>query len=115
MVSCIPGLSAFYVGTFMKSRLYSSLQYGLLNRIRRSQRSDRSDLPSVEGDTDRYAKSNRYDPSAQRQPKSSHSTKSLFGSESGKNVVIEMEPPKTSNVSTYSTLGKQENGQADMR
>ncbi|EHL02732.1 hypothetical protein M7I_1249 [Glarea lozoyensis 74030] len=38
---------------------------GMISIITVSQRSDRSDLPSVEGDTDRYAKSNRYDPSSQ--------------------------------------------------
>ncbi|RDL36455.1 Uncharacterized protein BP5553_05807 [Venustampulla echinocandica] len=112
IISCIPGLSAFYVGTFMKTRFYSSLQYGLMYRMRRSERSERSNLPSVEDDTNRYNKSNKsnkYNPSVQRQPNSLHSTKSLVGS--SKNIYIELEPTNTSNASPYSTLGKQENGQ----
>ncbi|KAH6683479.1 hypothetical protein B0J14DRAFT_556714 [Halenospora varia] len=113
IISCIPALSAFYVGTFMRTRFYSSLQYGLMYRMRRSERSERSNIPSVKDDTNRYNKSNKYNPSVQRQPNSLHSTKSLVGS--GKNNHIELEPTKTSNASPYSTLGKQENGQMRTR
>lgn len=75
-------------------------------RMGRSERSERSNIPSVDKESNKYSKS-KYDPSVQRQPNSLHSTKSLVS-----NNQFELERVKTSNVSTYSTLGKQENGHA---
>ncbi|KAF7942922.1 uncharacterized protein EAE97_006376 [Botrytis byssoidea] len=40
IVSCIPALSTFYIGTFTKSRFYLTLKYGILYRLRRSEASN---------------------------------------------------------------------------
>ncbi|KAF7917249.1 uncharacterized protein EAE98_010354 [Botrytis deweyae] len=95
IISCIPALSTFYIGTVIKSRFYSTLQYGILHRLRRS---EASNIPS----------------SGLEQPNSMHSTRSLVGS--GKNVATiempEFKSKKPSQASSYSTLGNQESGQA---
>ncbi|TGO13199.1 hypothetical protein BTUL_0074g00050 [Botrytis tulipae] len=96
IISCIPALSTFYIGTFTKSRFYSTLQYGISYRLRRS---EAFNVPS----------------SGPEQPHSMHSTRSLVGS--GKNVVNiempELKSKKPSQASSYSTLGNQESGQVD--
>lgn len=109
MISCIPALSAFFIGTVMKSRFYSSIQYGLMYGGRRSDKF--RTLPKQ--DDSNKDKTKRSSSLGHGQPNSSHSAKSLVGS--GKNIAIiempELEPKTTTQVSSYRTLGKQELGQ----
>ncbi|KAF7899296.1 uncharacterized protein EAF01_008509 [Botrytis porri] len=96
IISCIPALSTFYIGTFTKSHFYSTLQYGILYQLRRS---EASSIPS----------------SGPEQPHSMYSTRSLLGS--GKNIVdikmLELKSKKPSQTSSYSKLGKQESGKVN--
>ena len=105
MISCIPGLSTFYLGTFKQSRFYSSLQYGHMYRMWRSERTEGSNIPSIEDDINKYNKSNKYNPLLERQTNLMHSTKSLVGS--SKDISIELAIVKILNASPYSKLAKQ--------
>ncbi|PQE04909.1 integral membrane protein [Rutstroemia sp. NJR-2017a BBW] len=100
MISCIPALSTFFIGTVAKSRFYSSIQYGLMYGARRSR-------PSTTQDGSKKSAS-----LGRGQANSTHSERSLVGG--GGNVVViempELEPKLKSQVYSYPTLGRQESG-----
>jgi len=105
IIACGPAISTFYVGTFMKSPFYSSLQYSM-QRLKGTERSGTASHAPSADNSNKY-KTNTYAATGNYQEISVHSTKSLVSNNQNN---VELEPQKPSQVYPYSTLGEQELG-----